>query len=397
MLVADVRKGVVVPRYVPTIGPDAVPMLARASELIDLYWEHAGRRRGDLNDALSLRSGGRPDFKVDRGLAKLLADRTTFRGLSNADATVLRKRVFEAAAIARQAGTFDREAILEAVGDEVGSSAQEVAESLYGDLKANEIVEAVESIEPEELLERYNLALAQAVLLRALTLEVTVTNAEPPRLRQLLRHVKFHGLLQEAKREGDVVSLKLDGPLSIFSATPRYGVRMAGFLPALLLCREWKLEARVQFGRGRRKRDFSLTPELGLKSRRRDVGAWLPELIEAFSARFVEVAPEWRVDREVPLLNLAGEVLVPDFRFVHESGWQGWMEVLGYWRRGAVAKRLKVLRETDAPRLVLAVDQSLKLGKQSTKGLKGPVVSFRDVPNAKKVFKALEALRLESV
>ena len=43
---------------------------------------------------------------------------------------------------------------------------------------------------------------------------------------------------------------------------------------------------------------------------------------------------------------------------------------------------------------LLAVDQGLKLGKQGAKGLKGALVPFREIPNARKVVKALEALRL---
>lgn len=396
MLVANVKKGRILPCYLPTEGPEAERHLARAAELIALFAAHVGTHRGVLDAALQDRVAGRPDFKVDRGLSKLLEDRTTFRGLAHEEAMELRRQVFEAATVARAAGAFDRKAVLESVAAGLGQTALAVEESLFGDLKTNEVIDATEAIDPAQLLERYNLALAQAVLLRALTLTVTVSEADPPRLRQLLRHVKFHGLLQEAGRDeaGDVV-LRLDGPMSIFSATPRYGVKMAGFLPALLLCKQWTLEATVQFGKGRRKREFLLTPEDALVSRRRDVGAWLPDLVEAFAARFAEVAPDWSVDREVPLLNLGGEVVVPDFRFVHaESGWQGWLEVLGYWRRGGVARRLQVLRGRDTPGLVIAVDQGLKLGKQSVKGLKGPVVAFRDVPNAKKVLGCLEALRV---
>jgi predicted nuclease of restriction endonuclease-like RecB superfamily len=397
LLVADVRKGQVYPRYLPTQGPEAEPYLARAQALIDLFHGHAGLRRGELDEALADRVRGRPDFKVERGLAKLLEDRTTFRGLSWEEAADLRREVFVAAAGARAAGSFSRQAVLADVGRARGWEAAEVDAGLYADLKANEVVVGTEPISPTELLERYDLALAQAVLLRATQLSVTVRGAPPPRLRQLLRHVRFHGLLTGAEREGDEVRLALDGPMSIFEATPRYGVRMAGFLPALLLCGDFALDAKVQLGKGKRKRAFQLGPDQGLISRRRDVGAWLPELVEAFTARFAEVAEGWVVDDEVPLLNLGGEVVVPDFRFRHESGWEGWLEILGYWRKGGVARRLKVLSERDAPNLVLAVDVGLKLGKADVKGLKGPVVRYRELPNARKVLKALEDLRGKTV
>lgn len=395
LLVANVRSGQVRPRYVPTAGDDAAPWVERAQALIDLFAAHVGRRRGELDEAIADRVAGRTDFRVDRGLAKLLSDRATFRRVDPEEAAALRRQVFVAAALARGAGSFDRDAVLaEAGGDAPGA----VLDRLYGDLKENELLEATGDLTATELLERYNLALAQAVLLRARELDVEVRRADPPRLRQLLRHVRFHGLLQEARRdEAETVRLRLDGPLSIFGATPRYGVRMAGFLPALLLCEDWTLTARVQLSKGGRIRPFELTPAQGLVSPRADTGAWLPELVEAFPARFSEVASDWSIDRQVGLLNLGGEVVVPDFRFVHQaSGWTGYLEVLGYWRRGGVERRLELLRTHDTPNLILALDQRLKLGKRGAKGLAAGVVPFRDVPSARKVRAALEALRADA-
>jgi predicted nuclease of restriction endonuclease-like RecB superfamily len=399
MLTADLvrattRGGLVRPLWLPATGPGGEAARARAAELIDLFVAHVGRRRGDLDEAVEARIAGRPDPKLDRGLVKLLEDRSTFRGLAADEAAAGRAAVFAAAAAARRAGAFDRAAVLATAAAARATSPGRVDEDLYGDLRENEVLEAFEGLGPDELVERYNLSLAQAVLLRAQRLVVTVDRADPPRLRQLVRHVKFHGLLQTARRDGDRVVLELDGPLSIFSATPRYGVRMAGFLPALLLCDAWTLDAEVQLGHARQRRRFLLDPSAGLRTRARDAGAWLPELVEAFERRFAEVAPEWEVDRTVPLLNLGGEVVVPDFRFVHrETGYEACLEVLGYWRRGAVARRLEALRAHGAPRLVLALDPSLKVGAEQLRGLEGPVVSFREVPDARKVRKALDALR----
>lgn len=399
MLTADLvrataRGGLVRPQWLATAGPGGEAARARAAEWIALFDEHVGRPRGELDEAIDERVAGRPDPKLDRGLVKLLEDRATFRGLSSEDAAARRRAVFAASAAAWRGGAFDRAAVLADVAPTFATTPDRLDEELYGDLRESEVLEGWGRVEPDELVERYNLALAQAVLLRALRLSVRVERAEPPRLRQLLRHVKFHGLLQAARREGEAIVLELDGPLSIFSATPRYGVKMAGFLPALLLCEAWSLEADVQLGHRRHRRRFLLDPSAGLRSRARDAGAWLPELVEAFERRFAEVAPDWAVDRTVPLLNLGGEVVVPDFRFVHrESGFEASMEVLGYWRRGAVDRRLAALREHGAPRLLLALDPSLKVGKEQLRGIEGPVVSFRDVPDARKVRKVLEGLR----
>jgi len=399
MLTADlvrarVRRGRVHPSYVPARGEAAAPYLARAEALIEVFAAGVGRRRGELDAAVEELVAGRPDFKLDRGLRKLLEDRSELVGLDPAEAARRRGLVFARAAARRVEGRFDREAVLAEAAAEAGVAVAELEGGLYGDLKENEVLVATKPITPERLLDRYNLALAQAVLLRAESLSITVEAADPPRLRQLLRHAKFHGLLQSARRDGEVVRLELDGPLSIFQATPRYGVKMAGFLPALLLCERWELEARVQHGRSRSRRTFRLTHEEGLRTHVRDAGAWLPELVEAFAARFPEVAPDWDVDTQVPPLNLGGELVVPDFRFVHrESGWEGWLEVLGYWRKGGVERRLDALAAEGAPRLVLALERSLKVDEEKVGQLAGPVVFYREIPDARKVRKRLEELR----
>lgn len=406
LLVARVRRGKVQPGYLPTEGPAGEAYRIRAANLIELFQAHLERSRGELNDALDDLVRGRPDFRVDRGFAKLLRDRCSFYGLEPEVAADLRLAVFARAAEARAAGGFERGAVLAAVLEEPGPAAlglrenagpRQLEDALYGDLKRNQILESFDPPSPAALIQRYNLALAQAVLLRAHSLRVEVREPRPPRMRQLLRQVRFQGLLQTARREADGrVVLELDGPLSIFTATPRYGVKMAGFLPSLLLCEEWRLEATVAIGRSRTIRDFELGPEAGLVTHARDVGAWLPTMIEAFAPRFDEVgaAKGWRVSEEVELLHLGDEVIVPDFAFEHEGGYRAAMEVLGYWRRGGVERRLEVLRQHETPNLLLALDHSLKLGKDKVKDLEG-VVPFREVPNARTVLRLLEKLRKE--
>ncbi|MEZ6184638.1 MAG: DUF790 family protein [Planctomycetota bacterium] len=392
LLRARVKDGRVQPSYLPTDGPRSDGWRALAQSLLEVYAEHVGRPRHELDDALEAITAGRPDFKVSKGFKKLLDDRSTWTGVAPALAAERREALFTAAARLRQAGRFDRAQALAEAAASLELSVTALEAGLYGDLKANELLEAHDSLSPAELVDRYNLALAQATLLRAQTLKVEVRGAPPERLRQLVRHVKFHGLLTRCSRDGDTVRLELDGPLSLFEATPRYGVRMAGFLPALLLCHDWRLEATVQFGKGRRKRPFELDPSAELKTHRRDVGAWQPEHLRAFAARFAEVQDGYALDTEVEPLTLGETLVVPDYRFVHrESGWTGYLEVLGYWRRGSVNRRLEAIADHEAP-LVLALEKGLKVDRADV--AKRPcVVPFREIPNARKVHKALEALR----
>src|SRR5262249_40719615 len=135
--------------------------------------------------------------------------------------------------------SFDRVAVLGRVADEFGMTPEEVDQGLFADLKSEQRLIHFKDISAERLLQRYNVALAQAVLLRAPRVHVAVGQEPPARYRQLLRLVKFHRLICEIERTGeDCYQLHLDGPLSLFSATQKYGLQLALFLPAVLHCRD---------------------------------------------------------------------------------------------------------------------------------------------------------------
>ena len=40
----------------------------------------------------------------------------------------------------------------------------------------------------------------------------------------------------------------IDGPLSLFAATTKYGLQVAVFVPALLFCDDFRLEAELRWG-----------------------------------------------------------------------------------------------------------------------------------------------------
>src|SRR6202035_3376279 len=136
----------------------------------------------------------------------------------------------------------------------------------FADLKSEQRLVRFKDISAERLLQRYNEALAQAVLLRSTRVHVIVRHESPQRVRQLLRLVKFHRLVCEVEKLGAGVQLHLDGPLSLFSATNKYGLQLALFLPAVLLCKDFELKADLRWGPEKKPRTFQLTPRDGLVS-----------------------------------------------------------------------------------------------------------------------------------
>jgi len=221
------RSGNVYPMWLGTNGGEAAR--AQAADLIALFHEHVGRARGELDEVLADRNAGRPDPKLEKGLVKLLVERSTFEGAAPEEAAARRRVTFLAAAEARKAGAFDRVAVLARAGAEVGLAPDALDSALWADHPDAERLLAFDAPTPEALVEGYDLALAQAVLIRAESLVVKVEGAPPPRLRALLRHVKFHGLLTSATREGEAERLLslYEGELAHYTANNDSAIKMA--------------------------------------------------------------------------------------------------------------------------------------------------------------------------
>src|SRR5262249_28985746 len=151
-------------------------------------------------------------------------------------------------------------------------------------------------ISAERLLQRYNVALAQSVLLRSTHVQVTIHNEPPQRFRQLLRMVKFHRLVCEVRRKSpESIELSLDGPLSLFSATQKYGLQLALFLPAVLLCRDFELRGDLRWGPQRRPATYTLGPGDGLVSHLTDTGMYVPPELAMFTELFRKKIDDWEI------------------------------------------------------------------------------------------------------
>ena len=116
---------------------------------------------------------------------------------------------------------------------------------MYADRQGAQILEDFEEPPPEELIARYNVAQVQGVLYAARDLVVELREGADARL--VFHYVKVQGLIYALEPVPRGYRLRLDGPLSIFGATRKYGLRLARFLPGLLLTSPWRLWATVEW------------------------------------------------------------------------------------------------------------------------------------------------------
>jgi predicted nuclease of restriction endonuclease-like RecB superfamily len=392
----------IVPAY---IDPGEVRWRLAAEQLLALYGGQEGRTRGELEADVEDAFGGDAGAIVHRGLAKLLEDRCEFEVVSGQPPEKIREVVFRLAARERQAGTSEqsavgnqqtavsahsaglgqatpRDATLRLAAMELEMTPEAVEQELFADLKSEQRLTKFTDTTPERLIHRYNVALAQAVLLRSTRVEVTIHKEKPARYRQLLRAIKFHRLICDIKRTGpESCRVILDGPLSLFTATQKYGVQLANFLPTLLLCREFELEAELRWGPERKPKTFRLASDDGLVTHAADTGTYTPPELAMFVELFRKRVEDWEITEETDVFPLGDWFWVPDYRLTHRgNGKIVLLEVLGFWRRASAENHLKRLKK-DAPMpFLLAVSDQLHIEDAELESLPAGIHRFRQMP-----------------
>jgi predicted nuclease of restriction endonuclease-like RecB superfamily len=363
-------------------------------QVLEVYRGKEGSSRGELDEELEELIGNHPGQVLFQGLAKLLEDRCEFETVSGHPPPELREKVFAAASKRRVAGSFDRDAVLGEISTELDIPAADVEHRLFADLKSEQRLIKFEDITVTRLIERYNVALAQAILLRSTGVTIVVRGETPARFRRLFRAIKFHRLICDAEQtsKGET-TLRLDGPMSLFSATQKYGLQLAMFLPSLLHCKNFELRADVRWGAKRAEKSFVLTSSDGLISHTPDTASYIPPELEMFAELFRKKIADWELHDEVDVLPLDHGWWVPDFRLTHRaSGKHVFLEVLGFWRRGAVENHLKRLKQFAGAPFILAVSEQLKIDDDELAGLPAEVHRFRSMPVPDEIVRLAEGL-----
>jgi predicted nuclease of restriction endonuclease-like RecB superfamily len=397
MVRARLQGNRVVALYLDVKKPE---LIETADRLLDIFRSQQGRSRGELEEDLRETFDNSPTQLIVNGLTKLLEDRCEFETVSGHPPAELRDAVFARAAVLRKClvdangarPPFERDVVLREVAAGFGTSPEVVEHGLFADLKSDQRMVKFADTTAGRLLQRYNVALAQAILLRSTCMKVHIHNEPPQRYRQLFHLVKFHRLICEAEvKSADSYVLSLDGPLSLFSATQKYGLQLALFLPAVLKCTDFELRADLRWGPNRMAKTFTVTPADNLVSHQPDRGAYVPPELAMFVELFKKRVEEWEVVVETALLPLGPGFWVPDFRLVRKAdGKVVYMEVLGFWRRSSVEKHLQRLRQHAKHRFLLAVSDQLKVDDAELASLPAEVYRFRQMPLPDEVAKLAE-------
>lgn len=412
-VMARLSRGRLVPHR---LSPEEPRVIEVAGELCDLYASYLGRPRAALEETLAAleeelgpRLDARRGFRIVRALSKLLEERAEWVAPTDADPYTVRTRVFELAAAlpelpCAEPGLLDaptREGVLARVASEM--HVEDPAALMYADRQGAQLLASFERPAPEELVARYNVAQAQGVLYSARDLVVDLGEGADARL--VFHYVKLLGLIYSLEPlhgpggGSGGYRIRLDGPLSLFGATRKYGLRLAKFLPGLLLTSPWRLSANVEW-RGREARLELDSETSGLASHylgpKQEHEA--EDVREAF-VRAWERAKDtggWEIEHSAGVLVVPERqaALVPDFTLRHvETDEQAHLEILGFWSGRTLVERVALLREARArgERVLVAVSEKLGASPEVLAEAVGAgVIPFKGRLMPKAVLAALE-------
>ncbi len=296
-------------------------------QTLELYRVGMGELRRDLHRGVHQIFADELDCPVRRidAFCKLLDEKSAYDRDQKGLAARLRKHVFREAAahhpLVQHPDQLFESGELEVkheIAGQLGRSWLEIERELFSDVVQFHRLKSFDGYEnAPALLSRYNVAQCQAVLFDAISMTVWA-DAD---FKQILRYAKLARLMHiiERRTNGGYV-FQFDGPSSVLRPSRRYGVAFASFLPALLACRGWKMQARIQHRRSGWENYFRLSPADGLVSNHSVPEPFDSELEENFFDHWGREPREgWAIIREGEVLQLDQTVFVPDFVFQHEK------------------------------------------------------------------------------
>ena len=392
LLRAKISRGRIRPLFV---GLDS-DGLALAERITGIYRDGVGRRKGELLERLKEVENEGNDFKLVRGLSTLLERRSIFEAESALNPAEARRAVFKEASRMRASSSEERNGVLLKISAELGIAPQALEKTLFSDIEDELILRDFRPLPgPDTLLKYYNLSVTQTLLFKSLRVEFSASG----NWKNIFRDVKRLGLIYSVERdddggEGQQIKVSLDGPLSLFKMTERYGTSIAKLLPQITTSDSWTIKAEILArSHGGKIYNFEtdskelkdLITNVGRGDVTEDgqqlqVGLYDSTTEEKFAKSFLSYGTGWVMKREPEPLIAGTHVLIPDFRFEKE-GMKVYLEVVGFWTPQYLQRKISKLNLIADIDMIIAADESLACSKLERLKGKALVIYYKkDVP-----------------
>jgi predicted nuclease of restriction endonuclease-like RecB superfamily len=252
--------------------------------------------------------------------------------------------------------------VLDQVATGLSADIAELEESLFADLKGAARMTSSANLSAEGLVECYELAQIQGVLLRAVRLVVLVECSGSDQARSLFQKLKFRQLLFriEAEDSGHY-RLEIEGPFSLFESVTKYGLQLALVVPILKECRHAELSAELLWGKERKKLTFNTT----LSGEEGVAPPPLRSEVATLQASIQKQKSTFSVAPSCEIFNIPGVgICIPDLKLSAPGREDVYIEVLGYWSREAVWKRVEWAQSGAPARVIFAASSRLRVSEE---------------------------------
>jgi uncharacterized protein len=295
---------------------------------------------------------------------------------------------------------------------------------MWADLEENMILQQFVTLEPRKLIAWYNLSLMQTLLFNSTNLEFIIQGGY--NWKKVLRAVKRLGLmynLHYRQKDGpsaqneprshrithdnrntanrnslhtiddngnndNNILCSIDGPLSIFKLTDRYGTSIAKLLPSIIVTGNWSLRAsivRKTATMGKKIYEFILSSvESTSLPAENDLFAYYNDnfkntaseklsysasshadpfdsnVEQKFALKFKQFSNGWNLIREPnPLIISNGKGFIPDFAF-EKYGIRIYLEIIGFWTNDYLVKKIQKIAD------IISLSSSLSSASDSS-------------------------------
>jgi len=361
--------------------------------------------KGNLQKRFSIYEDSYDDFKLIRGLIVLLERRCIFKinnsfylennaqdfGTQLPSSFSVRKVLFEESSkIGLPIDNIRRKKILEKVALKLDIGIEYLEKIMWLDQEDYMILENFTLIDPIDLLGVYNLAILQTLLFNSVSFEFSLKGGT--NWKQVLRNIKRFGLmynLQKVKKEDnstkeiqhnknnqdivnndystsyldDNIICSIDGPLSIFKLTNKYGSSIAKVIPKIISSHKWNIKALIIKNSisGRKLYEFNLSSDSDiyiknsinnkfnnvhqLEDSTSNNSDFDSSVESKFASQFEKLKTGWKLKREPnPLILPDGKAFIPDFLF-EKYDIKVYFEIIGFWTPRYLERKFKKINE----------------------------------------------------
>jgi predicted nuclease of restriction endonuclease-like RecB superfamily len=335
------------------------------------------------------------DYRLVRGFYSLLERQSVFKSKADyhgIDPILLRRKVFEESSKRGFALTeYERGRIMSDIAKAFNINSNMLEELLMSDMDDNLLIIELKPISVDKLIASYNLSLIQTLLFKCVTFECKVSSGVE--WKYLLRDVKRLGLMymleyddnnnnSSSNKKVSNITCIVDGPLSIFKMTEKYGTSIARLIPTIVNAREWYIRAWIVRDSNRaRSYEFTLSSKDNVmldKSRDpstniydydgKSITIYDSSTEERFANTFINYDTGWRLVREPEPIVVSNKAFIPDFAF-EKGNIRVYLEIVGFWTKEYIERKLQKIRELRVERsdidIIVAIDKELECSKHS--------------------------------